>query len=148
MGGSLPLQYGDNKMQAFPYPRESWLWPLTPRWLAIGTPLFQKRLTSQDSPGSQSPGMHFSAVERKGSSWGVSSVVLRARSLILAKQHGASIPRRDTMSRILLTNPNRKTPLFFSLTTSLKQRGKGIAKPREGRFQASLTPSFLLTLPT
>lgn len=26
-GGKVPypLQYGDNKMQAFPYPRESWL---------------------------------------------------------------------------------------------------------------------------
>lgn len=84
--------------------------------------------------------MHFSAVERKGSSWGVSSVALEARSLILAKQHGASVPQRDTMSRILLTNPNRKTPFFFSFTTSLKQRGKGIGKPRGGERRGGSRP--------
>lgn len=89
-------------------------------------------------------------MERKSSSWDVSSVVLGARSLILAKQHGASFPQRDTMSRILLANQNRKTPYFFLYNFSQAERGRGIAKLRggEGRFQASLMPSFLMTLPT
>lgn len=92
--------------------------------------------------------MHFSAVERKGSSWGVSSVALEARSLILAKQHGASVPRRDTIPRILLTNPNRKSP--FTTFSQAEREGDSIAQGRggKGRFQASLTPSFLMTLPT
>lgn len=68
--------------------------------------------------------MHFSAVERKGSSWDVSSVVLEARSLILAKQHGARFPQRDTiMSRVFLAKIEQFP--IFSFTTSGAETGRG-----------------------
>jgi hypothetical protein len=76
--------------------------------------------------------VHVSAAERKGSSWDGSSVVLEARSLILAKHHGASFPQRDTMmSRVFLANQDRTIPHF--LLYNLPRAGRGGDSKAQGR---------------
>lgn len=90
---------------------ESQLQQRTPKWSAIGTLLFQRELLAKTLQEATTPRCIFQLLREKGgSSWDVSSTVLEARPLILAKQQGTSFSQSDTMSRVLLPNKNIKTP--------------------------------------
>lgn len=61
----FPHQHGDNKIWAFRYRRKGCS-KKTPRWLAIGTLLFQGEALLPKLSRKPHSVMHFSAVERKG----------------------------------------------------------------------------------